>query len=826
MVISGVIFGVIALMTGATITSHSLGTAFKHILEGINEFKRGNLAHQIELHRNDELDQVGKALNEMASNRRNTNTQLEQANAILHAILKAAPIPMVAVDTKGDVLLWNPAAERVLGWPASELIGHSYLSVIPDEDRPRFWESLKTPSKVYVSRDVDRIRNDGTRLPMRLWSGAIVANEQNLGRVGIMEDLSEQQRVANETRLMTENERRINRTLETIAFAAISIAEESVIAPRDKLRVLQVIADRARTAAHADTAALGVIQSSDMEKEFSPWVTSGISDEQAGQIGHIPIPSGILGWSIRQGQSLRLADVTENPLFKGFPAHHPIVGPFLSVAIRFESKASAVLFLGRTPEKEPFTEQDQRAIELLGAHAGVIIQNNKLYQDVLEERSRLQLISDTSVRLAENLRFEEIARKIPSLLLPRLGDYCIVNSGVDEGTRTIRPIATGALVPADEVRLQELSSRSYIQLDSEHPLASIFKEPRTISLNESDIQRKSNGHESEYGHVAKNLSARSILLLPLIVRGRVTGSIELLSKHPMFYDESTVSLAEEITRRCAIALDNARLHKDTQRAVHMRDEVLAVVSHDLKNPVAAVRAHAQFLSELDVPQPQKDKIANISSMIIHAANRMLRLISDLLDATALESGKFSVQKENCDFRALILRCVEIAAMEMPEKNLHFETSIAENLPTISCDPGRIEQLLSNLLGNAVKFAPPSTTIAISARAKDDNFVCAISDKGPGIAPQDTSHIFERFWRVKGNREFGTGLGLFIGRGIVEAHNGLIWVNSEVGKGSTFQFSLPLHGSSNMTDDRATKTSRCPPPNPKGQSSGRQEFAPT
>lgn len=224
----------------------------------------------------------------------------------------------------------------------------------------------------------------------------------------------------------------------------------------------------------------------------------------------------------------------------------------------------------------------------------------------------------------------------------------------------------------------------------------------------------------------------------------------------------------------------------------MRTEFLSMVSHELRSPLTSILGYAQLIQrEMAKGRPPADLQARLET-IVDQSKRVNRLVEDLLDASRAEVGRLALKTRSIDLGALIRQVV--AEMSALAPDHHFRTEIPDHVPPVPADPARIEQVLRNLLGNAVKFSPPNTLVTAGLRVEPKRVVVYVSDQGRGIAREDIEALFIPFHRIHepGGREVkGVGLGLFISRSIVEAHGGEMWVQSELGKGSTFYFSLPL-----------------------------------
>ena len=169
---------------------------------------------------------------------------------------------------------------------------------------------------------------------------------------------------------------------------------------------------------------------------------------------------------------------------------------------------------------------------------------------------------------------------------------------------------------------------------------------------------------------------------------------------------------------------------------------------------------------------------------------MRTLIGDLLDFARIQSGTFSVVKHACSLLPLIMTLIDGTRVQAEVKQQTLEVDVPPNLPKVVIDAQRIGQVIANLLGNAVKFTPEGGKIRLSARHTAATVIVSVSDTGPGIAPEDLSKVFDRFWQGQRAKYIGSGLGLSIAKGIVDAHGGAIWAESKVPHGSSFSFTLP------------------------------------
>ncbi|MBW3570663.1 MAG: GAF domain-containing sensor histidine kinase [Gemmatimonadetes bacterium] len=252
------------------------------------------------------------------------------------------------------------------------------------------------------------------------------------------------------------------------------------------------------------------------------------------------------------------------------------------------------------------------------------------------------------------------------------------------------------------------------------------------------------------------------------------------------------SVSTEIELRMDIA-ERVKVQQELQRTVRLRDEVLAIVSHDLRNPVHTIQLSAQFLLDVLPEDDGPGSVRRQLGIIRRSAGRMDRMISDLLDAATIAAGHLSMEPRPHPAEALLRAAEEGLRPIVEEKGIRFACRDDGGAGMLHADPDRVLQVLSNLTGNAVRFTPEGGLITLGLRGEDGEAVFSVADTGPGIPPEQLPHLFEQFWQADRAGRSGTGLGLTIARGIVAAHGGRIWVESTPGSGATFSFALPAAG---------------------------------
>jgi PAS domain S-box-containing protein len=250
--------------------------------------------------------------------------------------------------------------------------------------------------------------------------------------------------------------------------------------------------------------------------------------------------------------------------------------------------------------------------------------------------------------------------------------------------------------------------------------------------------------------------------------------------------ETERGIAANEERLAGLLASERQARTQAERAAQARDEVLAIVAHDLRNPMHTVMAAASMLALTE----EEDRRQRQIGIIQRSVTEMERLISDLLDVARIESGTFLIRRDRVDVRALIDEAVEMFEPQAQARSIALDFDVEESVPPVSADRDRLIQVLSNLLGNALKFTPAGRQITVRAELDEGAVHVVVKDSGVGIPAEDLPHVFDRFWQANRASRAGAGLGLAICKGIVEAHGGRIWAASMVERGTTFHFTLP------------------------------------
>jgi PAS domain S-box-containing protein len=401
-----------------------------------------------------------------------------------------------------------------------------------------------------------------------------------------------------------------------------------------------------------------------------------------------------------------------------------------------------------------------------------------------------QFLAGATAALVRSLDFETTLRSIARLAVPAVADWCAIYLLEPRGVVRTLEVAHG------DPERQELAAsltRDPLGAPGGHPVFDVLASGESLLIPEAGTTLLNRlAATPEQRALYERLGINSLLCAPLLARGRTLGAIAFFSGGRAFGAED-VSLLSDLATRSALAIDNARLYREAREAVHTRDEVLSIVSHDLGNPLSAIRIGTTLLLRGRAVDPDHDSWQHLDA-IRQSVEQMERLINDLLEVKRLDAGRLELHVRPQSPESLIREAHDMLRGLAQEKDQRFDWEAAAELPEVAADRQRVLQLFSNLIGNAIKFTPRGGHIRVSAAAGERDVVFTVADTGPGIEAASLPHIFDRFWRARRTAgSQGFGLGLAITKGIVEAHGGTIRAESELGSGTRIVFTLPKSG---------------------------------
>jgi PAS domain S-box-containing protein len=403
--------------------------------------------------------------------------------------------------------------------------------------------------------------------------------------------------------------------------------------------------------------------------------------------------------------------------------------------------------------------------------------------DVTDQR----FLSNATQLLASSLDMRATLEQLANLAVPELADWCVVDVLSDGQIERV------AMAHPDRAKLaavREWSRRYPSELQASGGIGEVIRTGRALCYQEfSDAQLVRVARDAEHLRLMRELGMASVIIAPVVAHGETLGAVTLIrAESGRRYGQSKLETAIELGRRAGYAIENARLYRNAQDATRAREEILAIVSHDLRNPLATVDLGATMVLESGDLGP---KARRHVEMIQRSAHRMAHLLGDLLDAASLRAGRLAIAMNDEDVAALVAKLIE--AHEEVARKLGIE--LVYDCPAqgvqIHGDRERLMQAFGNLIGNALKFCGRGDVVTVRARVADRHAVFEVADGGPGIADDELPHIFEPYWSAKRHAKKGIGLGLYICKAVIEAHGGTIAVDSKLGRGTTFSVAIPL-----------------------------------
>ena len=399
-----------------------------------------------------------------------------------------------------------------------------------------------------------------------------------------------------------------------------------------------------------------------------------------------------------------------------------------------------------------------------------------------------QFLAQAGVLLDGSLDPSITLGQVARLAVPALADYCLVDLVDAHGG--VRRAGTAHRDPEKEGILLQNEYHPADADPEQHPVVKVVQTREPVLVGElTERIFQTIADDATHRKVLRALGLRSFMIVPLVAREKVLGAITLAAAESgRSYTPVDLMTAQDLARRAALAIDNAQMYEEVQQAVRAREEMLGFVSHDLRNPLSTITVAASVLADPSTASGSDEEWA--VEVIARAVEQMNVMVNDLLDVSSIEAGHFSVAPSQQDVPSLIREVYDSLAPVAAKQRVHLQHEIAPEVSTAWLDFNQIVRVFANLVGNAIKFTPEGGTVTIQASRADCEIRCSVADTGNGISAEQLARVFDGFYQVNSGDRRGAGLGLAIAKGIVEAHGGRIWVESRLGAGSTFWFTLP------------------------------------
>ncbi len=459
-----------------------------------------------------------------------------------------------------------------------------------------------------------------------------------------------------------------------------------------------------------------------------------------------------------------------------------------------------------------FNVEDLQTMEVIGRQIAVLLEKSSLFEKMEAKRIDLEKFNEwfkksrkAFVNILEDINYANA--ELEKSLQQSLSMYNIaveLSKSLDE-SRLLEKILSnsadlvnakgGSLILKNGPRLHQAANFNYtsdLHLNLAHsPINWVIDNQKPLIIN--------NFKNTQYREYRRLSKIDNFIGVPLVQNDKCLGVLCLFSKDGGFTrqdNQGLVTLAHQAT----VTLLNARVHENEKRTVtklkeidKMKADFVASVSHELRSPLTTLKGYLELIADEEAG-PLTDEQVDFIKIINQSSDRLLDLISDLLTISKIESATLKMNKEQLSINDVLEEVVKDMVLEAKQKRIKISLDLTRDLPFVNADQERLDQVVINLLTNAIKFTPEGGSIQITSQLHGNGLEVSVKDSGIGIADSDKKRLFDKFYRsgqaISRNIK-GTGLGLAIAKGIIDQHQGKIWVESEVGKGSTFYFSLPI-----------------------------------
>ncbi|HSQ62477.1 MAG TPA: PAS domain S-box protein [Polyangiaceae bacterium] len=677
------------------------------------------------------------------------------------------------LDPQGRVVTWNAGAERIKGYTPDEIIGRHFSCFYEPADVA----SGKCERELEIAAREGRFEDEGWRVRKdgsRFWASVVIN--------ALRDESGELVGYAKVTRDLTE---RMEAEQERIRLARVGEA--------NRIKDQWLARERAARDEAEDT------------RRWLATTLHSIGDavlaiDSKGNITLMnPVAERLTGYRFEEARGHRLGEifhvVSEET---GQPLENPterVLREGVVVAL-----ANHAILVRRDGTRTPIADSGAPIRDGAGRVHGVVL----VFRDATEEKRKLdheRFLAEATATLSSSLDYRETLARVANLALPHLADWCQVHV-VDQSSGSLEQVALAHGDP-EKVRIaHELRQRTPTDPNAARGAPHVVRTGHSeLYADVSDELIAAAAASPERAELLRALHLRSAVIVPLSTGAHVLGAITLaFAESNRRYEARDVPFFEELGRRAAIAIDNARLYSSEQRAREgadaanrSKDTFLATVSHELRTPLSAILGWARMLLRHPM-EPAKQTRALES--IERSAVAMAKLIEDLLDFSRIVSGKMRVEPRPVDLAEVVGNAIDAIGPGAEAKGIRIASSIERGDRPFIGDASRLQQIVWNLVNNAVKFTPPGGTVSVALRPAGESLELTVSDTGMGIDAGFLPHLFDPFRQaedgVSRTSSGGLGLGLAIAKHLVALHGGTITAASDgPGRGSTFVVRLPM-----------------------------------
>jgi len=705
----------------------------------------------------------------------------------LAAIVESSDDAIVSKDLNGIITSWNRGAEMLFGYSPDEAVGRSITMLIPPD---RLSEEDVVLDRVRRGLRVEpfdtvRRRKDGTLVdvsvavsPIHDESGAIV------GASKIARNISDRKRIEAQLRDLQHR------------LMGLAVASASILASPSVDAVLSAAIDLARDVVAADGYALW---RADRDGAFRILRSFGVSEDFAGRI--IGVQAAEEGTpSVPFAEPFVCEDVETSPMvadMRDAYRREGIASMIVFPLVIRGRRAATMVFYSR--RRRQFRDEDVQVGRALANIAAASVSTAELYEEQQTAREaadyarqQAAFLADAGAALSASLDYEATLSAVARLAVPAIADWCAVDIVGDRGV--LQRLAVVHVDPEKLELARALEERYPADPAARGGVHEVLRTGRPAFMSRIPPALVDAGaRDEEHRRILRALNLTSYMCVPLATQGRTFGAITFVSAESgREYAEGDLRMAREIAARASMAVENARSYARATEASRLKDEFLATLSHELRTPLNAVLGYARMLRLGTMPA---EKAGQALEVVERNATSLKQIIEDVLDVSRIVAGRLRLNVEPVDLPGIVHEACATVMPAADAKGVRVETVIDPLATAVSGDPDRLQQIVWNLMSNAIKFTPRGGRVQLRLSRVNSRVEIAVSDTGSGIAPDFLPFVFERFRQADATfaREHGgLGLGLAIVKQLAELHGGTVSASSEgLGGGATFVVRLPM-----------------------------------
>ena len=754
---------------------------------------------------------------DVTEERRASEARLELEERFRLLVTQVRDYAIFMLDPAGRISSWNAGAARLKGYEEAEILGRHFSVFYTPEDIASGKPARELEEALAVGRVEDeglRLRKDGSSFlanvvitPLRNQDGVLI------GFAKVTRDLTERQQAttrlleARAARAASEAARARSAFLADLGEALAESRGLPVAITRVARLALPTLGDYCIVDLRTPDGSAEVLALAHVDSTLEPLVAEMRRLQPPDLSQTHPAPQ-----VMRTGQSSLQPVITEEMLTRAaqsprylevlrrlHPTSHMIVPMIVG------GRPTGTMSFVSTRNERHFSEVDLSLAEDLAHRVALVIENARLYEAeqrarLAAERSqrrleatvdRLEILAKAGAVLGSSLDYEVTLQHLADLVVPKLADWCAVH--IPDETGVLRSVAVAHSNPEKAQWARALGQRYPVRPDESYGAAAVLRTgERALYPEISDELLRRAARDAEHERILRELGMTSALIEPLTVRDKTIGTLTLVNAESgQKFSEDDIGLMAELARRAAMAVENARLYRESQQAIALRDEFVSLASHELKTPLTSLQLHVEGLlrsverGELPMPERHLGKLHAVEQQV----RRQERLVGELLDFSGVAAAGLTLQLEDVDLADVVRQVAERFEEDLLRKRCELELELTAGVVG-RWDRQRLDHVVTNLLSNAIKYAP-GKPIRVRLAADDEHVTLEVIDRGAGIAPADHERIFRRFERAVSRENYGGfGLGLWMVREIVTRLGGSVSVLSQPGEGATFRVVLP------------------------------------